>query len=951
MASTAHLNIINLQVEAEGQIAIDKANGTYADNIAGNSKYYLWQGDFQTLPTSMYGQPELYAEKLREALPNVTTLRLPFNLNSFNPDGTLHPDYERFLTAAAEQGFNFIMVQMEGAAQNLNASGRVAPADAKAHLGGEVYGRMEAGWTKMLDWMASNPSVANAVYGYEVANEPAAYLQAAQAAASRAGGMQEFVQLYAQHMVELGQMIDARSDGAKILVGGWGYSGQFQQMADIAMGGGSALDFIRQGLGDSLVWSAHLYPGWMGTTGMTDPDAIRAVLDRIYAPIGGDSMILTETNAPGSAAYNLHSGEAAVRGFTQVYDWFADRGVGIGWFTGSQTGASNLSRFGMDGSLSYVNQGSFGAAMDAFSLGGEDAARAGHENVEIRLIEARLRNQKSDPDWQGSNEFDIAQFLGLGFGHGGNDTLAGSALANNFLYGGTGNDRVTGNILDDFLYGQDGNDTLDGGLSGHDHLFGGRGADRLIGGAGITQMHGGAGADLFIAHPRGRTIIADYDPAAGDRLIVNDAALTATQIRARAEVVDWDKTGLSDLRITLPGGGEIILIGMGNRIDAVIGSLMPAQGNVAPVAPPSPHLLLQGRQGADTLIGGTGNDTIHGDPAGATGHDKLYGRAGKDLIYGGGGSDVMDGGDGNDTLYGGAGNDTIHGGLHNDVIEGEGGRDLLKGDNGRDTISGGLDMDTLHGGGGDDRLLGGDGDDLLYGEGGNDELHGGYGLDTIFGGNGHDLIYGQHGNDLLQGDKGNDTIYGGGGQDELHGGDGDDVLFGEDNNDRLFGGRGNDTLDGGDQSDLLHGGLGNDDLRGGLGVDTLHGEEGNDLLNGGGSNDMLFGGTGNDTLLGEAGNDWIWGGPGRDVATGGAGADLFVFRAGDGSLTVTDFTTRQGDVLQIDAALLGGTGSITALQERTTRTEAGTTITFANGESILLSNCFGPMSDAFVDFL
>ena len=73
MTSTCNLNIINLQVEAEAQIAIDKANGTYDANIAANGKYYLWQSEFQTLPTGMCGQPELYAARLRESLPEVTT--------------------------------------------------------------------------------------------------------------------------------------------------------------------------------------------------------------------------------------------------------------------------------------------------------------------------------------------------------------------------------------------------------------------------------------------------------------------------------------------------------------------------------------------------------------------------------------------------------------------------------------------------------------------------------------------------------------------------------------------------------------------------------------------------------------------------------------------------------------------------------------------------------------
>ncbi|RJE78547.1 calcium-binding protein [Paracoccus sp. JM45] len=951
MVSTAQLNIVNLQVEAAGQIAIDKANGSYAANLAANDKYYLWQSDFQTLPTSMFGEPELYAERLHDALPGVTTLRIPFNLNSFNADGTLHPDFERFLVAAANEGFTFIMVQMEGAAQTLTASGPNALDQMRDGLSVEVYDRMEQGWTMLLDWMDTHPSVKDSVYAHEVVNEPAAYNTATFYGTSRPAALQDFVSLYATHMVQLGQMIQDRADGTKIMVGGWNYSAQFQQLADISMGGGSALDYIREGLGDSLVWSAHLYPGWLGTGGMSDPNAIRTVLDEIYSSIVDDSLILSETNAQGNEAYNLFSDRPEVQGFTQVYDWFADRGIGISWFTGSQYGGSVLSRMDPDGTLSFVQQGSFGAAMDAFTLGGEDPDHAGGEVVEIQLIRGRMRNQTTDPDYQAYNEMDIAQFLGSGLGHGGNDTLTGSAVANNFLYGGTSNDLVTGNILDDFLYGQDDNDTIDGGLSGHDHLFGGGGEDLIIGGAGISQMYGGTGGDTFVAHPRGQTIIVDYDSTEGDQLIINEADFTVEDVRRLAQSLDWDLDDSRDLRIALPGGGEIIMLGMGDRLEDVIASLFPAQGNVEPAAPAPFHLLLQGRPGVDILAGGAGNDTIYGDPEGAVGADQLYGGANRDLIYGGGEADYIDGGTGNDTLYGGEGGDAIHGGLHNDVLEGGGGDDTVHGSNGQDVLSGGLGSDTLSGDGGRDTLYGGDSSDLLLGGGGNDMIFGGNGNDTLYGGNRNDLLYGDASNDVLYGEKWNDTLYGGAGQDDLYGGTEDDDLYGENSNDTLDGGSGNDMLDGGGQNDLLYGGTGNDDLHGGFGLDTLYGENGDELLNGGGMADMIYGGSGNDTLLGEAGNDWIHGGPGQDVATGGGGADTFVFDLGDGSLRITDFSVNQGDILRLDAALLDGAPSVAALQERATLTDAGTSIIFTDGNTVLIANFQGTFSDSFVDIL
>ncbi|MCJ8141246.1 calcium-binding protein [Falsirhodobacter halotolerans] len=932
MASTSHLNIINLQVMAEDQIAIDQANGTYAENQASNSKYYLWQSDFQTIPVAMTGNPELYAARLRDALPEVTTLRMPFNTHSFNADGTLHPQYERFLEAAVKEGFTLIMVQMNGEAQELTASGPDAVGQMRDALTGEVYTSMETAWTQMLDWMDGHPAVQDAVYGYEIVNEPAAYNTATQLSSNRPQALNEFVALYAEHMVQLGQMIEERAGDAKIMVGGWNYSAQFQQLADISMGSGSALDYIREGLGDSLVWSAHLYPGWLGTGGMSDPDDVRARLDEIYGPILADEMILTETNAQGNQAYNLISDRPEVQGFTGAYDWFADHGVAISWFTGSQYGESNLSRMDPDGTLRFVQQGSYAAAMDAFSLGGEDAAHAGAENVDVQLIRGFLRNQTNDPDYNPGNPFDIAQYLGVAFGHGGNDTLTGSDQANNFLYGGTGNDSVMGSRYDDFLYGQDGNDTVHGGAGGHDHLFGGRGDDSIFGGAGISQMYGGAGGDTFVAHPHGRTILVDFAPSEGDALIVNQRNFGPDAFRANAQAFDFDGTGPLDLRVTLPGGGEIVIIGMGERIDEVVGALLPAEGNVEPVDPISSDQLLQGRQGPDTLEGGDGNDTIYGDPENSFGDDSITGGAGNDLIYGVGGNDWIHSGVGTDTVYGGNGNDTIYGGLHNDVLYGDGGNDEIYGENGNDSIYGGAGNDLLNGGGGSDVMEGGDGSDMMLGEGGNDLMYGGNGNDTMYGGNHNDTLYGEGSNDLMYGDRGNDVLYGGLGQDTLYGGADDDQLYGE------------------DSSDLLYGEAGNDTLNGGGGTDTLHGGDGNDVLDGGLANDRLYGEAGNDILLGGGGNDWISGGSGQDVATGGSGSDTFVFDFGDDQLTVTDFSLRENDILHINAQLVGGDMTLAALQDRMTVNGLGTTITFDNGDLLFLQNFQGTLTENHVDY-
>jgi serralysin len=62
--------------------------------------------------------------------------------------------------------------------------------------------------------------------------------------------------------------------------------------------------------------------------------------------------------------------------------------------------------------------------------------------------------------------------------------------------GGTGNDRLTGNTLNNILSGGDGNDQLQG-LGGNDTLWGGAGNDILNGGIGNDSLWGGLGDDIL----------------------------------------------------------------------------------------------------------------------------------------------------------------------------------------------------------------------------------------------------------------------------------------------------------------------------------------------------------------------------------------------------------------------------------------------------------------------
>jgi hypothetical protein len=89
-------------------------------------------------------------------------------------------------------------------------------------------------------------------------------------------------------------------------------------------------------------------------------------------------------------------------------------------------------------------------------------------------------------------------------GGNGNDTISldesNGALPGAQLFGGNGNDVLTGGSGADLLNGGNGNDTLNGG-AGNDTLNGGNGNDTVVGGKGNDTAFLGTGNDLFVWNP------------------------------------------------------------------------------------------------------------------------------------------------------------------------------------------------------------------------------------------------------------------------------------------------------------------------------------------------------------------------------------------------------------------------------------------------------------------
>jgi Ca2+-binding RTX toxin-like protein len=450
------------------------------------------------------------------------------------------------------------------------------------------------------------------------------------------------------------------------------------------------------------------------------------------------------------------------------------------------------------------------------------------------------------------------------FGQGGNDTItlneANGALPRSNLFGGAGNDVLTGGSGADMLFGQDGNDTLLG-KGGVDFLFGGAGNDALTGGDADDQVFGEAGNDRMIWNPGDDTDLNEGG-AGTDTVEVNGGngaeAFTVTPNGTR---VRFDRITPAPFSIDI-GTSESLVVNMNGGDDTFTAS-----------------------NGLATLIqltvdGGTGNDSI-------TGGD------GADFLIGGDGNDLITGGRGNDTAVMGAGDDTFvwNPGDGSDTVEGQAGTDRMvfnganiaeqinvTGNGGRvrftrDVAAITMDLNAIeaidfNALGGVDKITVGDLSDTdMTTVNLNLAATGGAGdgaADTV-------IVNGTNGNDVV-------NVFGAGSSVSVVGLPTlVNITGAEGANDALV----INTLGGNDgvSANTLPAGVIKLTIDGGAGNDNLLGSGGADMLLGGDGNDFVSGGQGSDTALLGAGDDtfqWVPG-DGSDIVEGQAGNDQMLF--------------------------------------------------------------------------
>ena len=455
------------------------------------------------------------------------------------------------------------------------------------------------------------------------------------------------------------------------------------------------------------------------------------------------------------------------------------------------------------------------------------------------------------------------------YGGNGNDTISGGHAANSDNRLEYGDDTLYGGAGDDVLYGLEDNDTLYGG-AGDDRLFGGGHDDVLYGGAGDDSIVGGHGADVFVLNldDAGVDLIHDFDPDEGDKIRLEgftgappetmEAFLTAANLRVEKGDIKLDYTlndSASFENTALYHGDRLVMVLEDFEDDLTLDmfDLPNATINTAPTFAQETYTatIAQGAEVGDIITNIAATD--------ADGDTLTYAiTAGNDA-----GKFIIDATNGdikhavpNEWAYLSPRTLTVT------ATDTAGNTDTA-------TVT--ITDYALRGTDGADRHGSNDLPSFIYGYGGNDRISGGNSNDTLYGGSGSDILHGEGGNDIL---------WGGVGDDILHGGVGNDRILGENGNDMLYGGWGNDRIFGEDGDDILSGGWHNDYLVGHFGADTLYGDAGND---------RIYGDDGDDTLHGGAGIDYL---------RGGADADTFVL--GSGGDRVADFTPDDGDKIRVD---------------------------------------------------
>lgn len=503
----------------------------------------------------------------------------------------------------------------------------------------------------------------------------------------------------------------------------------------------------------------HLVPDQTGT--FVDKDVNPFAGPGNFAPFPVATLDLRSATAPQYIYVNfnaLNGGNALYptwAGFYEIWgspygDYFCG-GEGAGWF------------YGLEGDDMIALEGTDTGPVIGGAVFYYDVVYAGSGDDTVYGWWA-----PGDPIGVGplTDESGVNAWLGMGddwFMGASSGDIARGGMGDDWIAGFTGADRIFGNLGNDTILGNQPR-TLGDGLAAdaasNAGLFGGPGDDLVTGGEAGEGIPGGF-CDNSPLH---------FTGAVGVFLGPGDDIFNGTNklIAAGSDVVNGG-SGNDELN----GEFGVDWLFGGPDDDAVNGD-----DSTPTTAGDGPNCL-DGNKGDDVLMASTGAGRANGH----AGHDIVLGNVGADTLSGGRHGDYLVGGNGSDWINGNNGRDFIFGGADTPPY-GDNAPNSLFGDKGDDEVHGGSGADPFVFG--DDQANTFTGDDFVYGHAGDDFMDGGNGTDYVSGGDGKDTVQGGDGADTLLGGAGDDLLNGfvvpgtdaDGDIDDMYGGLGDDSFWG-----------------------------------------------------------------------------------------------------------------------------------------------------------------------------
>jgi Ca2+-binding RTX toxin-like protein len=438
------------------------------------------------------------------------------------------------------------------------------------------------------------------------------------------------------------------------------------------------------------------------------------------------------------------------------------------------------------------------------------------------------------------------------FGQGGNDVITLSevngALPAANLFGGTGNDTLTGGSGADQLFGQAGNDTHLG-KGGADLLFGGSENDTLTGGDADDQVFGQSGNDRMIWNPGDDTDLNEGGTEVDTVEVNGGNGAEQFTTTANGTRVRFDRINPAPFAIDIGTSEKLVLNANGGDDSSS------ATGNLAALI----AITVDGGAGVDTILGSNGVDIL----IGGDGNDFVDGQQGNDVAFLGAGDDTFqwDPGDGSDIVEGQAGVDDLafNGSNIGEIMEVSANGQRVRFTRNVATITMDLDdVETI-----DARMFGG-ADNLVVNDlSGTDVTRVAADLAASVGGDDA-----QPDNVVVSATNGEDVV----------------IVTGTGTNAQVFGLAAQVSVSGAiaGSDRVTVNALGEGDV---IDASAVAATAALLTLDGGEGDDVLIGGDGNDTLLGGPGDDVLIGGPGADTIDGGTGDNVVLDSLAAGSVS------------------------------------------------------------------